>query len=68
MTLLAVVGTTDPYTKPEEVDELAATGVTIAAYEGADHGFVHDPARPAHRPDDAKSAWLRVNDWLWRER
>lgn len=64
-TLLAVIGTVDPYTLPEEVTALAATGVTIAAYEGADHGFVHDPGRPAHRADDAADAWRRVDAWLW---
>ncbi len=63
--LLAVIATADPYTRPEEVTELAATGASIAAYEGADHGFVHDPDRPAHRVDDAADAWRRVADWLW---
>ena len=64
-TLMAVVGSVDPYTLPEEVAELAATGATVATYEGADHGFVHDADRPAHRPDDAADAWRRVGDWLW---
>lgn len=63
--LLAVVGTLDPYTTPREVDELRAAGVSVAAYEGAEHGFVHDPDRPAHRAGDAADAWVRVNDWLW---
>jgi carboxymethylenebutenolidase len=64
-TLLAVVGTVDPYTTPDEVAALEAAGVTVAAYEGADHGFVHDATRPAHRADDAADAWRRVGDWLW---
>ncbi|MEQ8842999.1 MAG: dienelactone hydrolase family protein [Acidimicrobiales bacterium] len=64
-TLLAVIGTDDPYTRPDEVAALAATGASIAAYEGADHGFVHDPDRPAHRAADAADAWRRVGDWLW---
>ena len=34
------------------------------AYEGAEHGFVHDPTRPAHRADDAADAWDRVLTWL----
>ena len=29
----------------------------IVVYEGADHGFVHDAERPAHRADDAADAW-----------
>ena len=29
---------------------LEAAGVTVVRYEGADHGFVHDDSRPAHRP------------------
>jgi carboxymethylenebutenolidase len=64
-TLLAVVGTADPYTPPDEVTELEAAGATVAAYDGADHGFVHDPERPAHRVEDAADAWRRVDAWLW---
>lgn len=64
-TVLAVIGTADPYTPPPDVEALAATGATVAAYEGAEHGFVHDPDRPAHRPDDAADAWRRAEEWLW---
>ena len=32
----------------------------VVVYEGADHGFVHDADRPAHRADDAADAWARV--------
>jgi carboxymethylenebutenolidase len=52
--VLAIVGTADPYTPQEQVDELEAAGATVVRYEGAEHGFVHDPTRPAHRPDDAR--------------
>ena len=62
--VLAVMGTADPYTPAEHVAELEAAGATIARYEGAEHGFVHDAARPAHRPDDAADAWRRAIDWL----
>lgn len=58
--VLAVVGTQDPYTPPDDVAALAATGVRLAVYEGAEHGFVHDPSRPAHRPHDAADAWSRA--------
>jgi carboxymethylenebutenolidase len=64
-TVLAVIGTADPYTPPDDVAALAATGVTIAAYEGAEHAFVHDPDRPSHRVDDAADAWRRAGAWLW---
>ncbi len=62
--VLAIIGTADPYTPPEDVDALEATGATVVRYEGAQHGFVHDPSRPAHRGDDAVDAWRRVRDFL----
>jgi carboxymethylenebutenolidase len=58
--VLAIVGSEDPYTPAADVAELAKLGVVVAAYEGAEHGFVHDPSRPAHRPDDAADAWARA--------
>ena len=61
---LAVVGTADPWLPPADVDALEAVGVEVVRYEGADHGFVHDPDRPAHRPDDAADAWGRVLRFL----
>jgi carboxymethylenebutenolidase len=61
---LAVVGTADPYTPPEDVAAAEALGVHVVRYEGADHGFVHDPSRPTHRPDDAADAWRRVIGFL----
>lgn len=62
--VLALVGTADPYTPPEDVDALEAAGAQVVRYEGAEHGFVHDPSRPAHRPDDAADAWRRAVDFL----
>jgi carboxymethylenebutenolidase len=62
--VLAIIGTADPYTPADDVDALEATGATVVRYEGAEHGFVHDPSRPAHRPDDAADAWRRVADFL----
>ena len=62
--LLAIIGTEDPFTPAEDVAALGAAGAVIASYEGADHGFVHDPVRPAHRPDDAADAWARVIEFL----
>lgn len=64
--VMAVVGTEDPWTPPAHVDLLEAAGVAVVRYEGADHGFVHDPSRPAHRPDDARDAWNRALAFLGR--
>jgi carboxymethylenebutenolidase len=60
----AIIGTADPYTPPADVDALEAAGATVVRYEGAEHGFVHDPSRPAHRAEDAADAWSRVIAWL----
>jgi dienelactone hydrolase len=62
--VLAIIGTADPYTPADEVAGLEAAGATVVRYEGAEHGFVHDPDRPAHRADDAADAWLRAVAWL----
>ncbi len=62
--VLAVVGTEDQWTPERDVAELEAGGATVVRYEGADHGFVHDPARPAHRPADAADAWERALAFL----
>lgn len=62
--VLAVIGTADPYTPPDDVAALAATGTRIASYEGADHGFVHDASRPSHRAEDAADAWRQALAFL----
>lgn len=62
--VLAIIGTADPYTPPEHVAELEAAGATVVRYEGAEHGFVHDGARPAHRAEAAADAWHRAIEWL----
>ncbi|MCB1016857.1 MAG: dienelactone hydrolase family protein [Acidimicrobiales bacterium] len=62
--VLAIVGTNDPYTPLADLDDLEATGAEVVRYEGAEHGFVHDPSRPAHRPDDAADAWRRAVAFL----
>jgi carboxymethylenebutenolidase len=59
--VLAIIGSVDPYTPPADVADLQARpNVEVVVYEGADHGFVHDPSRPTHRPDDAADAWARA--------
>ncbi|MGH9228403.1 MAG: dienelactone hydrolase family protein [Acidimicrobiales bacterium] len=62
--ILAIVGTADPWVPPADAEALEAAGIEVVRYEGADHGFVHDPTRPAHRPDDAADAWRRVLAFL----
>ena len=61
---MAVVGSEDGYTPPGDVQELIDSGVRVELYEGADHGFVHDPSRPAHRADDAADAWNKALEFL----
>jgi carboxymethylenebutenolidase len=61
---MAIIGTVDRWTPAADVDELEAAGVTVHRYEGADHGFVHDDSRPAHRADDAADAWQRAITFL----
>ncbi len=61
---MAIIGTADTFTPPDEVAELEAAGVEVVRYEGAEHGFVHDASREAHRADDAADAWHRVFAFL----
>lgn len=62
--VLAIVGDRDHYTPPDDVAALAATGVSVIHYPEAEHGFAHDPDRPAHRPDDAADAYEQAYRWL----
>jgi carboxymethylenebutenolidase len=62
--VLALCGTADTWLPVADVDALEATGATVVRYEGAEHGFVHDPDRPAHRPAEAADAWRRVARFL----
>lgn len=62
---LAILGGQDPWTPQADIDALRGlANVEIAFYPDADHGFVHDPSRPSHRPDDARDAWHRAFDFL----
>jgi len=64
--LLAIVGGKDPYTPGDDVAALEATGpnIRVVTFPEADHGFVHDPDRPAHRPADAEAAWSQAVAFL----
>ena len=61
---MAVIGTADHFTPPQDVADAEALGVMVVSYEGAEHGFVHDASRPAHRADDAADAWRKVVSFL----
>lgn len=62
--VLAVIGERDPYTPPSDVVALEGVGVTTVKYPEAEHGFAHDPSRPAHRNVDAADAFARARAWL----
>lgn len=63
--VLSIVGTEDPWTPDDDVDALEALPqVRVVRYADAEHGFVHDPDRPAHRAHDAADAWRRAVDFL----
>jgi carboxymethylenebutenolidase len=66
---LAIFGSVDSMTPPDDIAALRAAWAgrddcEIVVVEGADHGFVHDPDRPAHRADDAAAMWTRALAWL----
>jgi carboxymethylenebutenolidase len=66
---LAIFGSADAMIPPDDVAALRAAWVgrddcEIVVIDGADHGFVHDPERPAHRADDAAVLWDRALAWL----
>jgi carboxymethylenebutenolidase len=66
---LAIFGGADPYTPTADVDALrdAWDGLPeheVVVYPEAEHGFVHDPDRPADRPVDAADAWRRALAFL----
>ena len=66
---LAIFGSADTMTPPGDIEALRAAwsgrnDCEIVVVEGAEHGFVHDPDRPAHRADDAAALWTRAIAWL----
>lgn len=62
--VLAILGGDDVWTPPDDVAALEQTDAEVVVYPGAEHGFVHDPERDVHRPDDAADAWRRVLAFL----
>lgn len=70
---LFICGDADPWVPADDVEALRAAWATrddckVLVYRGADHGFVHDPDRPAHRAEDAADAWRHALSWLFEER
>jgi carboxymethylenebutenolidase len=66
---LAIFGSADPWTPPDDIEALRTAwrhrdDCEIIVVEGADHGFVHDPERPAHRADAAEDLWKRALAWV----
>lgn len=62
---LAILGGQDHFTPPEDIEALQQLAhVEAVVYPEAEHGFVHDPARPTHRAKDAADAWSRVIEFL----
>lgn len=66
---LAVFGSVDPWTPPADIEALRSTwkerdDCEIVVVDGGDHGFVHDPDRPAHRLEDATKCWQRAIEWV----
>jgi carboxymethylenebutenolidase len=62
--VLELVGTVDPFVPLDDIADLQAADAEVVIYEGADHGFVHDPSRPTHRAEDAADAWARAIAFL----
>jgi carboxymethylenebutenolidase len=66
---LAIFGSNDPFTPADDIDALrerwsGRSDCEIVVVEGAEHGFVHDPDRPAHRADDAARVWDQALTWM----
>jgi carboxymethylenebutenolidase len=66
---LAIFGGRDSLVPNEDVEALRAawqgrTDCEIVVYPEAEHGFLHDPERPAHRAEDAADAWRRTLEFL----
>ena len=64
MHVMHIAGDNDQWVPVEDIAELKKLGATTVVYKGAEHGFVHDPDRPAYRERDAKDAWAKAKKFL----
>ncbi len=66
---LAFFGSNDPFTPAADIDALrfawsGRSDCEIVVVEDAEHGFVHDPDRDAHKPEAAAAAWEQALEWV----
>jgi carboxymethylenebutenolidase len=66
---LAIFGGVDPWTPEADIAALRAvwdgrSDCVVTVVPEADHGFIHDPERPAHRPEDARAAWHAIMEFI----
>jgi len=66
---LAFFGSNDPFTPAADIEALRGawsgrSDCEIVVVEDAEHGFVHDPDREAHRPEAAAEAWEHALQWV----
>jgi carboxymethylenebutenolidase len=66
---LAIFGSADTWTPEADIEALRAAwrerrDCEVVVVDGAGHGFVHDPDRPAHRADDAAACWVRALEFV----
>jgi len=69
---LAFFGSNDPFTPAADIEALRAawagrSDCEIVVVEDAEHGFVHDPDRDAHKPEAAAAAWEQALEWVGGE-
>jgi len=67
---LYIAGDIDPWVPHDDIDALREAWAgredcRVLIYRGADHGFIHDADRPAHRADDAEDAWRHALAWVF---
>lgn len=67
---LYLAGDLDPWASHDDVAALRTAwryrdDCRVLIYRGADHGFVHDAERPAHRAGDAADAWRHALAWVF---
>lgn len=62
--VLAMAGTADEFVPLADLEALGAAGADVRTFEGASHGFAHDPSRPNHDARAAAEVWQSVDQFL----